>query len=134
MQEVTVHLFKVWEEVEVAIRLPLQCYENKLHGIIICRILAKGVLPPFAVTYQGISQRFSSLWIRSIVEFGRARHHGKLHRGTVLIHHPKELLNQAGELRMGMQLLLERHGDALEGDVIVGGADAPRSDQVRVLR
>lgn len=96
--------------------------------------LLKGVKKPFALTYQWISKRFSSLWVRSIVELGWTRHHGELHRRTVVIHHPKEFLNQPGELRMGIQLLLERHGNALKGDIVVGGADAPRSDKVCVLR
>lgn len=96
--------------------------------------LPKSGFKTFALTYQWISKRFPTLWVCSIVEFGWARHHGKLHRRTALIHHPEELLNQARELRMSIQLLLERHGDALKGDIVMGGANAPRSDEVCVLR
>lgn len=122
VQEVTLHSCKVWEEVD--------CCND--YGAIKTSCISH--LLPFALTHQRISKRLSSLRVRSVVEFGRARHHGELHRRAVLIHHPKEFLNQTGELRVGMQLLLERHGDAFERDVVVGGADAPRSDEVRVLR
>lgn len=56
----------------------------------------------FLLTYQWIAKRLSSLRVSSVVEFGRARHHGKLHSSTVLIHHPKEFLNKTGKLRVGI--------------------------------
>lgn len=35
-----------------------------------CTQFAGGGSKPFALTYQWISKRFSSLWVRSIVELG----------------------------------------------------------------
>lgn len=85
-------------------------------------------------TYDWVALAFSSLRVSSVVELCRSRHHGHLHGRTVSVRHPEKLLDQAGELRVRVQLLLKRHGDALEGDVVVSGAHAPRRQEVGVLR
>lgn len=84
-------------------------------------------------THQWIADWFSCLRVRSIVEFGRARHHGQLKSVTIFIHHPKELVDKTRELRVGIQLLLEGHSNALKGDIVMGGPDSPRGDEMCVL-